>query len=109
MKKTIQTLIAFGLFATLSFAQAEVGGTITRSTSPDDADQKVCTMQYEPVCWVDGVTYGNACMANDVEIAYEWMCFADELSDNDKNYYETLQTRVSADFQSEVKSVIKNS
>jgi len=36
----------------------------------------ICTMQYDPVCWVDGQTYGNACGAwcEQVEIAYAGEC-----------------------------------
>lgn len=35
---------------------------------------KACTMEYAPVCWVNNQTYGNACMADEVAIAYQWEC-----------------------------------
>ena len=39
-----------------------------------------CTMQYDPMCGVDGFTYGNACMLSGagVELAYTGACVATE-------------------------------
>lgn len=36
----------------------------------------ICTEQYEPVCGCNGITYGNACMAEcmDVDIEYTGEC-----------------------------------
>lgn len=38
------------------------------------AEERACTMQYDPVCGVNGITYGNSCMANDIKIAYKGEC-----------------------------------
>ncbi|MCH9658938.1 Kazal-type serine protease inhibitor family protein, partial [archaeon] len=43
-----------------------------------------CTMQWEPMCGADGVTYGNSCMldASDTELDYEGECEIEIISVN---------------------------
>lgn len=68
---------------------------------------KVCTMEYAPVCGVDAATYSNSCMAGDVEVAYEWVCEAkDNLSENDRNFYNQIQTQLDEDYVVRVEKVI---
>ncbi len=43
---------------------------------------RMCTMEYAPVCGVDGITYGNACGAKAmcVEVAYQGECRPEDAS-----------------------------
>jgi len=45
-------------------------------TTAPEPEMCMCTLQYDPQCGVDGVTYGNTCAAgcDDVEIAYAGEC-----------------------------------
>jgi len=72
-----------------STAKAEpIAVTTSLPITTNFRDSKACTLEYMPVCGVDGVTYGNACMAQDTKIAHKGEC-----SNNNKDEEPLLCTR----------------
>ncbi len=63
---------------------------IAEKVVPEDQKPDVCTMQWDPVCGVDGKTYGNMCMleSEGIQLANMGECF-----DVDSPAIETIETR----------------
>ena len=65
----------------ISDEKMEIKSEPTTVTEPElEEDLTVCTMQWDPMCGVDGETYGNLCMldAADIKLNYEGECVAAE-------------------------------
>lgn len=73
MNFTVGIIAAVGILVAISlvFISMDPGYIVEPQAKP-----VVCTMQYDPVCGVDDVTYGNSCMigAANVKLAYPGEC-----------------------------------
>ncbi|MDD4662045.1 MAG: DUF333 domain-containing protein [Candidatus Pacebacteria bacterium] len=49
-------------------------GSVTENIIEEIENQKICTLEYAPVCGIDEKTYSNSCMAGEVEVAYVGEC-----------------------------------
>lgn len=79
----------------------------------------MCTMQYDPVCWVDWVTYGNSCSAWKVKVAYAGECNLEswvsegsewgyEWISNDESFYNHIKATLDTKYQTKVNTILKN-
>jgi len=66
----------------IGFIALDPGDIIEPRVNIVEEKPTVCTMQWEPMCGIDGVTYGNLCMLNvaDVKLDYQGECIIEEIS-----------------------------
>lgn len=84
--------ISFG-FLSVSVSADNITNTILTNS-----ENLVCTMQYEPVCWLNWHTYWNSCMAWNNEVIYNGEC--DSYTDN--NLYLRLENFYFLSFKSKL-------
>ena len=77
----------------VSDEEMEIKSEPTTVIEPEpEEDLTVCTMQWDPMCGIDGETYGNLCMldAADVKLDYEGECVTAEPEAEPEPEAETL-------------------
>ena len=56
------------------------------------AEEKICTMEWNPQCWINWVTYGNPCQAEWYKIAYQGECkWTNQYKDREFDWFACSQ------------------
>ncbi len=63
-----------GCIGSAWYTWSETKKECVRPWEEENSEPKICTKEYNPVCWADGVSYSNPCMAWNKVVLYKWQC-----------------------------------